>query len=111
MYEYKAEIYKVVDGDTIKAKVDLGFSIFHDTTFRLLGINTSEMNSKDVADKERAKLATKRLSEMVLGKVLTIKTTKDKKDKYGRYLVSILLENKIVNDILLEEGLAEKYNL
>ena len=49
-----------------------------------------------------------------MGQVLTIKTTKDKKDKYGRYLVTIMLDNslgdlKTVNEVLLSEGLAVNY--
>jgi hypothetical protein len=40
MYEYKAKIINVVDGDTFDAIVDLGFTVSVKQRFRLLGVLT-----------------------------------------------------------------------
>lgn len=46
------------------------------------------------------------LREQLLGKKVTIQTLKDKKGKYGRYLVEVYLDGVNLNDRLVELGLA-----
>ena len=105
MYEYKATVTKVKDGDTLVLDIDLGFSIIYkNQVIRLARINTPEtstiegMSVKDIVTK------------LLLNKEVTIKTTKDKKDKYGRYLVEINLEEVNINDYLLANNYAVKYS-
>ena len=44
LYEYKATITDVHDGDTVTADVDLGFHTWiHEEKFRLLGIDAPEV--------------------------------------------------------------------
>ncbi len=43
MYEYRARIVRVIDGDTVEAEVDLGFHISSRMMLRLFGINTPEI--------------------------------------------------------------------
>jgi micrococcal nuclease len=84
-YEYKVSEIEVVDGDTIRATVDLGFRIFTRETFRLAGINAPETRGKDKVDGRMAKeYLESRIDEREL--TYTVETTKDKKGKYGRYL-------------------------
>jgi micrococcal nuclease len=110
MYEYKIkEIVKVVDGDTVDVLIDLGFHVYHKERVRLSGIDTPEMNSNNVLEKEMAKKAktfiTTWLKEQ---KNLTIKTYKD--DKYGRLLGEIFGNGGVcVNNLLMEKGLAWDY--
>ena len=43
MYEYKCNIIKVVDGDTVDVDIDLGFGIWlKDERVRIMGIDTPE---------------------------------------------------------------------
>jgi len=44
-YVYRAEIVGVHDGDTVTARVDVGFSVSTYTDLRLLGINAPELKS------------------------------------------------------------------
>ena len=46
MYEYKAIISKVVDGDTIDATIDLGFKTWKKIRVRMEGINTPESRTR-----------------------------------------------------------------
>jgi micrococcal nuclease len=108
MYEYQAAVLDVLDGDSVRLDADLGFSIRSKMTVRLYGINTPEV----VGEEKPAGLVSKaRLSELILGKSVLIKTFKDKGDKYGRILADIFLPGDpvSVNQKLLNEGLAKPY--
>jgi endonuclease YncB( thermonuclease family) len=41
MYEYGCKITRVVDGDTVDADIDLGFSIKFKSRIRLYGVDNS----------------------------------------------------------------------
>ncbi|TQV62738.1 MAG: nuclease [Sulfurovum sp.] len=108
-YTYQAVIYNVVDGDTVDAKIDLGFKIHTLQRLRLLRVDTRELSSKDPDLKELALKAKERVKELCLNQYTTVQTTKT--DSFGRYLVEIWLENGVcVNELLLQEELAVPYN-
>ena len=45
MYEYKAKLIKVVDGDTVDVDIDLGFGVWmKKQRIRMYGIDTPENN-------------------------------------------------------------------
>ena len=52
-YIYNAVITKVVDGDTVDANVDLGFTVWVNIRFRLYGLDTMETNDKDTAKRDQ----------------------------------------------------------
>jgi len=110
MYEYRAKVVRVVDGDTVDFRVELGFHISLEDRFRLYGIDAPERNSKDPEQRELAKKATGRLRELLPeGKEVTIRTLKDRREKYGRYLACVYSDGVWVEQILLDEGLAKVY--
>ena len=44
MYEYKAQVVKVIDGDTVDVDIDLGFGIWlKDERVRIMGIDTQKV--------------------------------------------------------------------
>ena len=52
MYEYKALINRVVDGDTVDVDIDLGFGVWlHDERVRIMGIDTPESRTRDLVEK------------------------------------------------------------
>ena len=58
MYEYKATIVKVVDGDSIYVDIDLGFDVWiRNQSIRLYGIDTPECRQRDKAKKAHGLLA------------------------------------------------------
>lgn len=107
MFEYRAVIASVYDGDTIRADIDLGFGIWiKDQVLRLYGIDAWEVRGgeKDLGLAARDAL---RLL-MPIGSKVVLQTHKDKKGKYGRWLAWIVLEDgMVVNDWLVREGHAE----
>ena len=59
MYEYKCDITRVVDGDTVDAEIDLGFDIIFKSRIRLYGIDTPESRTSNKDEKARGKRAAK----------------------------------------------------
>ena len=74
MYEYKAKIMKVVDGDTVDVDIDLGFGVvLTDERVRIMGIDTPESRTRDLVEKKFGLASKARLKEM-LGKTTILKT-------------------------------------
>jgi micrococcal nuclease len=90
LYTYKAKYIKNYDGDTITFLVDLGFKISFEIRVRLLGIDTPEMRSRLITEREKAQEAKQLVeSELSNAKEIFIHTKKDRKGKYGRYLAIV----------------------
>ena len=112
MYEYKATVKRVIDGDSLVLDIDLGFYMFmNETKIRLYGLDTPEMNSEDPLLRLQAVLATRFLYDnLPVGSKVTIKTVLDKREKYGRLLATIINQDGFnVNNGLLEKKLAITY--
>lgn len=108
MYEYKAHIVSVYDGDTIRADIDVGFSIiFKNIDLRLFGINAPEMVG---VNKLQGTIARDALRKRILDKDVVIQTYKDKQEKYGRYLATVLLEGENINAWLVANKYAVAVN-
>lgn len=107
LYTYRATVTSVYDGDTITCTISLGFDIeLKDQKIRLLGINAPEVRGEQ---RESGLVTRDRLREKIDGKQVLLKTKKDKKGKYGRWLGTIWIEEEDVNQWLLSEGLAQEY--
>ena len=66
MYEYKVEVLKVVDGDTIDVNIDLGFGMsYNKQRVRLMGIDTPESRTRDLEEKVYGKAAKKFLKQLL----------------------------------------------
>lgn len=116
MYEYKATITKIVDGDTVDVDIDLGFGIWmKDERVRIMGIDTPESRTRDKVEKIFG-LASKERLKSILGKTTTLKTFaakdgEDMKGKFGRILGDFIAEDgRMVTDIMIDEGHAVKYH-
>ena len=114
MYQYKAKLIKVVDGDTVDALIDCGFSTFKKERIRLYGINSPESRTRDKAEKKRGLAAKARLKELIKeGKnQFIVETSIDKKGKFGRLLGTLYRDLEgwdSYNQILVNEGHAVEY--
>lgn len=109
MYDYKATLIRVVDGDTLHVSIDLGCDTSLRMTVRLYGINSPEMSTLE--GKEAKAYAERWFAEHAPDGQLMIRTRRDKKEKYGRYLAIVYysLGQEPLNDALVREGKAVVY--
>ena len=115
MYEYKAKITSVYDGDTITGDIDCGFGVWlHKAKMRLLGVDTAEIRGGTAATKEKAYAARDYVRSVVLDQEVIVCTAK--KGKYGRWLVTVWLiddnghkQAESLNEALIRLGHAVRY--
>ena len=101
IYIYKAELIRVVDGDTVDLIIDLGFDTSRKERFRLYGIDAPEMNT--AAGKEAKAWLIGILGPYGAIYVQTIQLeTKAKRDKYGRFLAVLYDELPTLIPIMRE---------
>src|SRR5210317_803740 len=120
MYEYRATVIKVVDGDTVDVDIDLGFGIvLSDERVRIAGIDTPESRTRDKEEKKFG-LAAKARVKQLLGKTCVLKTQinkdgEDMKGKFGRILGDFDVYDATTDswrkcaDVLIGEGHAVAY--
>ena len=105
-YIYNAYVTSVYDGDTITCNISCGFGVeLKKQKIRLYGLNTPEVRGEE---KSEGIISRDKLRERILDKEILLKTKKDKKGKYGRYLGVVYLGDENINDWLVESGLAKK---
>ena len=82
MYQYFAELLRIIDADTVKARVDLGMSTFVEVSLRFYGIDAPPM-----------KLAAGQFATVYLHSILPIGSRlliqSHGLDKYGRWLADV----------------------
>ena len=111
---FHARITSVYDGDTIKAIFKFR-GVYNTWSCRIIGIDTPELRTKNLEEKELGYKARDFLRELVLNKVVQLKCHKF--DKYGRLLVDVVIDNegtegaeRCVKDILIQNKFALPYD-
>ncbi len=105
-------VIKCYDADTITiaSKLPYDDSPMYRLSVRLNGIDTPEMKGKGVSDeeKEAAKQARDFVSNLVLNKVVRLENIES--EKYGRILADVYIGDTHLNNLLLKERYAVKYD-
>jgi hypothetical protein len=110
LFTYIAYVERVVDGDTIKVRFDLGFETFTRQTLRLRGIDCPEMDTK-------AGQEAKAFVQSYIKEAQRIIVRSSRSDKYDRYLADIFIPSGnepepatdlFLNNLLLERGHAQR---
>jgi micrococcal nuclease len=114
MYQYKATITRIIDGDTVDCDIDLGFKVvLAKQRIRLHGIDTPESRTRDKVEKKYGLLAKKFLVEFIeeAEHSIIIETSKGKsRGKFGRILGKLVNADGVcVNDLMCEIGHAAPY--
>ena len=118
MYTYNIELLRVVDGDTVDVKIDLGFDIWVKKRVRFLGVNTPECRTKDLEEKAKGLAAKDRVKQLLEG-CTKIQLISHGVGKFGRCLGELYIdmvdgEEKVelesVNKLLIKEGHAVEYH-
>ena len=111
--QYQWDLYSVVDGDTVKFKVDfLPKPLKPIIAIRLLGIDTPEKTFRAKCSEESI-LAEKAsaFTKSILANSTDIRVDVKSWDKYGgRMLGEIYVDGKRLSVMLIEKGLAVPYD-
>ena len=122
MYEYRAKILRVVDGDTVDVDIDLGFGVWmHKERVRMMGIDTPESRTREKVEKKFG-LASKEYVKAYLpiGSMQVLKTEidksgEDKKGKFGRILGDFLVYDgeqdaqRKLTEVMIDQGYGVAY--
>ncbi|MFC7157256.1 thermonuclease family protein [Halomarina halobia] len=116
LWQYRADVERVVDGDTLDLSIDLGFGVIltgDEARVRLRDIDTAEIfgSSKDSEEYATGQRHKEFVEEWVAQGAdrewpFFIETSKDdERGKYGRWLAVIKRRNDgaVLNDALVEE--------
>ncbi len=100
-----AEVIKVIDGDTIQ--------ISDGEKVRYIGIDTPELNGQKYGRIEKpecyAREALLKNHEFVYGKTVGLQRDKTDRDKYGRLLRYVYIDDVRINDELVRSGHAKAF--
>ena len=116
MHEYKVNILKLVDGDTVDVDIDLGFGIWlRKERVRIMGIDTPESRTSDKVEKVFGLAAKNRLSSLLGAEAIlqtqVSKKGEDMKGKFGRVLGNFIsLNGEKCAAVLVREGHAVAYS-
>lgn len=95
----RGQVTKVIDGDTIEVK----FLNEKKEKVRFLLIDSPETVGKQQPFGQEAKLY---ITELLLHKEVELQIGLKERDKYGRLLAYIFIENRNIQELLLSKGLA-----
>jgi endonuclease YncB( thermonuclease family) len=107
------KVKSVYDGDTLTVIFPFNNS-YYKSNLRLLGIDTPEIKTKNLSEKQAGLLAKEWLTKKIQDKIIYVAF--EKEDKYGR-LLGVIYEKPGMNDfkhsinqMLIDENLAITYN-
>jgi endonuclease YncB( thermonuclease family) len=103
-------VIKCYDADTITiaSKLPYDASPLYRLSVRLNGIDAPEIKGKSAEEKEVAKEARDFLSNLVLNKMIRLENVES--EKYGRILADVYLGEVHLNELLIKERYAVKYD-
>lgn len=116
LYNFKATLKRVIDGDTIEVIIDLGFDIHFTEKVRVARIDTPEIRVSYVLEKKCGYLVKDYVESLLKDKQLYLKTYKNH-EKYDRYNAEVKFihpdyENQLLDlsTHLLNYNLAHVYD-
>lgn len=111
-YTYDAELSRVVDGDTVRLSVSMGFYTHTEQNFRLVGIDTPEIRGEE---RQFGLIVKNYVEEMFYLSDYKCRIVSKKHGKY-RWLADIYLDHNgdgtydfHLNQELLNKGYAKEY--
>lgn len=109
MYEYAARLTRTIDADTYVLAIDLGLHTWaHDVRIRAAGLNAPELSTDE--GKAAHAWTDQWFTQHCPDGTLTVKTTKDRADNYGRLLGTITApDGACLNTDLLASGHAQPW--
>ena len=96
-----AAVAHVIDGDTV--------ILTDKTRVRLIGLDTPELGRDRRPDQPFARAAKSRLKALVKGRSLRMESDVEKRDRHGRKLAYLFSGDRMINEVMLEAGLARVF--
>lgn len=97
VYIYRAQVVRVIDGDTFLARVDLGFRAAITIAIRVRGLNTPEQNE------EGGDAATQFVRELIDGLPVVVESYRDRRS-FERWVADVYVGGRPLADIVIEAG-------
>lgn len=98
----EGEILRVVDGDTYEIFIGGREKV------RLIGVDTPEsLAPQKERNVKEGRVASDFAKELLEGKFVQVEYDVQERDRYGRVLAYLYIDGKMINEILLEEGMAQ----
>lgn len=112
----KAKVLKVYDGDTITIAAHYAGQIVK-FSVRIFGVDCDEMKGGTEQTRYNARLAKKYVEAMILDKIVDVEILNNRihggkriREKFGRLLAIVKVDGNDLANMLLEAGLARKYD-
>ena len=107
MYRYNARLLRVIEGDTVEARIDLGFNINIEQRIKLYGVTSVPGTPGEPTPKQR-------LAE-VLDKMFVVDIMFSKKSKAGRVLGTLYNKKSDgelvnINQFMIDNKYAKEFN-
>jgi micrococcal nuclease len=111
MYQYKAEVFRWINGDTVLVRIDLGFHCERKERIRLARISAHELRASSAYKRRKARAARNQANKLCpKGSTIIIETKKTpRQDMYARYIAEILTGEKNVSDELLKKKVVKRF--
>tara|TARA_B100000427_G_scaffold329300_1_gene344978 strand:+ start:1277 stop:1801 length:525 start_codon:yes stop_codon:yes gene_type:complete len=106
----EGKVIKVYDGDsiTVASRPFGSKSEIYRFSIRLRGVDSPELRSKNVIEKQAAIICQTNLEKLILNKTIKIKNIST--EKYGRLLCDLYLDGKSINGWLIDNRFAVPYD-
>lgn len=104
------KVIRVYDGDTFTmiSKLPHTEGPIYRFSVRMNGIDSPEIKGKTTNEKELAKKSRDALSKLILGKIVILKNVST--EKYGRILADVYIGDLCINEWMVENNFAVKYD-
>jgi micrococcal nuclease len=97
LFQYEAEVIRVIDGDTLDASISLGFNTYVKKRIRFQGFNAPESRTRDLEEKKRGLAAKDRVIEIL-------------KENNNKFLLKSHGVDDSLQKTLINEGHGVEYN-
>ena len=118
MYQYKAKLIRVIDGDTIDAMIALGFNTWVKKRIRLAEMDAYELRTRNKEEKKKGIAARDRLQQLLAQNDNEFSLVSCGVGKYGRCIGKIYIvkqyvrgdkyHGKSINEAMIKEGHAKR---
>lgn len=105
---YKAIVTRIIDGDTLRLALSVGFAIYTEHAIRIKDIDAPETNRGSPEERERGRASRDYLIKLMpVGSSCAVLTHQDKMS-FNRYVASVTLpDGRDLGTVMVDAGMAK----